>query len=308
MYEQAFDLDPVLKGHQAVHTATTEFLQQLNGLVMIDTGSGAVKVDAGKAQALLKTLPPNSAAAAYLGGLQRAAEWGMMPSGEDGACIPWAAFANLAQTLQGTPKGLRAMLGIHDPLQDIATQIKTRHPNVPAAMLTPQMASLLAREPLLAPFAPPGGSRFFPLPGPGKDPGGNEGHAGSGSPPPPLPSADDVMAVAQCLLHGKWDAYWGHKFVWTWLLGCSVSIGHDCAQKLATLLMNPAGGSALLATISAIAASNPASISAATVMAAYGFLLGVEIRCVNGPNGVMIHFMWPFPPPLPYLVPFATSL
>lgn len=83
----------------------------------------------------------------------------------------------------------------------------------------------------------------------------------------------------------------------TWALGWSCCVSQECGEKLADLLLGLGGGSLLLDAVAATfagggvaaAVSALVALPAVAVLALFGLVLALNIKAVNGPNGVCIH-------------------
>jgi hypothetical protein len=303
---QALDVMPLHQTYRSMAEANRAIMDQLNGHIDIDLATGETKIDTA---ALSKIAPPGSPAAAFVANVAKVAEQGFFVSGtgENAFAVPWAALANALQVMQGTPKALRAALGVDgatDPT-DALKRVTSRFALPRGLAANEALGQLLARDPLGGSTSPHHGHQIW-LAGPGKDPGGNDGAHPSGAPTPTL-NPDDVMAAARCLINGNWTSYF-RGWRWSWLCGASVTLGHDCAQKVSSLLASFGGGSALLTLVTALAAGPqaPVTITVAMVLEIYAYALSWNIRLTDNGHGVVLHFWWPYPPPLPCAPPWAS--
>jgi hypothetical protein len=315
MSASPFDLSSLVDSYRAAGAATLQFWSQLGGKLSFDA-NGSVNVDFDAVGALAKQALPQDKAQAFIGALRARAASGLALLGslEDvqdsrATAIPWSALTDTIGGMAGTPPAVRTALGIGAGAApgDAVAQLRARFPNAPALATTPLLGTFLSQNPALGLVALQGAAdRVEPTDLLSKDSNeqGDTTHStntstntGSGSLGGlPLPTPSAAVAAAQCFANGQWGSYvQGKGLWWTWIAGCSVKLGQDCANKVGTLLTGFGGGTALLTALSTAAAGGPIALTAATTFEIAAFLIGTNILLVNGPGGVIIHFNWPMP-------------
>jgi hypothetical protein len=300
----AFDLRPVAESLLEIGRLNAAVYEALGAMVRIDD-RGGVELDEREARATLERLAPPELVDSSLEDLSAMAQAGVALFEE--SAVPWLALEDFAFSFQGLPEAMRSELGVEGARDADAARerLLEAFPNVPDTVFVGRGAELLLRDWIAKPgVEPPDGGGGFdpqedrpsrPRPArPTRPPLG--GVSVSGAVPISPPQADEV---ANCLLNGSWDGLVRGVSVLganpTWVLGWSVCVSQDCAEKLAALLLALDGGTFLLSAIArgkgVVAAV--VSLPASAAIAFYAALLAVTIRLANGPNGVCIYGNWP---------------
>jgi hypothetical protein len=299
-----FDLAAGLRDMAA---ANEQFVQQVSvqlpALANFDPTTGAVQIDEPGLQALMNGVLPPEQASAFATNLVESARAGMYVGPAQEAAVPWRVLEDVAYARQGLPEVLRRDLGFAPARTlrssgTIRARLQDTFPAVPDEVFAGDTALLLTRAPRLLPREPEGVGEPDPATKP-TTPRPTTPPIGIGTVSGVLPiSPEQASAAALCLLNGRWSGWWPG---WAgWLPGWKVCIDHDCAERLADVLMGLGGGAALEQAIQkaleagVATAIKAVATAAGVVLSIIGFLLGLNIKLVNGPNGACIWCNWPY--------------
>ena len=327
----AFNLTTVGQALQQAGQETSAIFQQIAGLMQTDPATGTITVDETQLRAILAGVMLPDSASVFVNNLFEVAQGGMLML--ESSAVPWLVLEDLAYARQGTPEPIKRELLGRMPLalqspDMIRARLSERFPSAPDTIFSGEGAELLIRAPYRIPFPSsitPGPSsmpRLSTLLPSGEGPAIPDFDPEEERPSRPhttgstsvsigwettasgivAPSPEKTLETARCLLNGAWDGVVrGLPFGAGWALGWSCCISQDCAEQLANLLAGLGGAEALLAAAAALYAGGIAAAVAAvtalpalTVLAIYGFALSLNIRAVNGPNGVCIYGNWPW--------------
>lgn len=305
----AFDLRPVAESLQEVGGLNAAVYEDLGASVRIDD-RGGVELDEREARASLERLAVPELVDSSLEDLSAMAQAGVARL--ESSAVPWLALEDFAYAFQGLPQAMRGELGVEGArdVDEARERLLATFPNLPDTVFVGRGSELLLRDWIASIPREPlnGGGGFDPQEDrpsrprpvrPTRPPLG--GVSVSGAVPISPQQAEEV---ANCLLNGSWDGLVRGVSVLganpTWALGWSVCLSQECADKLADVLLALDGGAFFLSAVARGLATGLTGVIAAVIalpasaaIAFYAFLLAMNIKSVNGPNGACIYGNWP---------------
>jgi hypothetical protein len=318
----AFDNSFLAKGLKEAGESTTAFVKQLSQFATLDLKTGSCSFTESEVNKLAKSSLAKDMINPFSTSMNNIARGGMAVFGNEkeiaagkAMAIPWIVISDIIYKFEGTPILIREALGISKASsEDEAVEIiKNKFSNFPKWMIDGGITKLLLKNPIGLPRPGSGGGRGGDEPPPRpKDQPIKPKIPGSGF---TLPILDDIIELGKCFANASFGPYlnlYVGRAPIGYLFGFQVCLGHDCADKLSKVLQGTGGGAAAAEVLEKViseglnAAIKAFSFSAGIALAIYGYALGLNIKLVNGTNGVCLQFNWPIiggPGMLIYAVP-----